>query len=363
MKENYLKIFYSSLLVFLISLNLLAQNNNIETLYEQANKLYNKFDYNEASKIYNQIIKLDPEYAKAYYGLGSVFYVKKDYNSAIEYYNKAIEKDNKFSQAYEWLGNAYAKQKKYDSALEYWKKSFEINKNNNNLKQLIDKFSKQIQTKQKEIDNIIKISSKLNLEGYFDKAVNILENGAKMYPESEKLLFNLSRLYFSRMKYKDTLNTWIKLVTLNKPIVLSELLQSQELINLYLEEVDAMVSMFPKNITVYEYAGLIYGINTDYYQRASYLLNQAIILGTKNNAVYIKLGEIYSKIQKKESAINIYKKLLEYDNNIEANYQLGIFYLYDKVDIETAKQYFKKVEKINSNYKNIKDLLNYIEKL
>ena len=64
-----------------------------------------KGKYDKAIKVYNQAIKLDPDYAQAYHGLGVTYHIKEEnahynYDKAIEAYKKAIKLDPNYVKAH-----------------------------------------------------------------------------------------------------------------------------------------------------------------------------------------------------------------------------------------------------------------------
>ena len=48
----------------------------------------------------DEVIRLAPDFAYAYYNRGNIYAVMKDYRSALVDYNKAVELDSRFSDAY-----------------------------------------------------------------------------------------------------------------------------------------------------------------------------------------------------------------------------------------------------------------------
>jgi tetratricopeptide (TPR) repeat protein len=71
---------------------------------------YDKKDYDKAISDFNEAIRLDPNYAPAYYYRGNAYYFKKDYDKAISDFNEAIRLDPKYAAAYYERGAAYREQ-------------------------------------------------------------------------------------------------------------------------------------------------------------------------------------------------------------------------------------------------------------
>lgn len=78
---------------------------------------------NESIAEYNEAIKLDPNYAEAYFDLGAAYYNRGRYEEAATTLEKAVTKNNNSPEAnqirsngYETLGDAYRQLKKYKEA-------------------------------------------------------------------------------------------------------------------------------------------------------------------------------------------------------------------------------------------------------
>lgn len=104
----------------------LSPNN--ENPYYDLGWLYHSVKKNntKAANYFNRAIEINPDFAKAYNGLGSICDDKKEYKKAIEYYEKAITLDNNYTAAYNNLGAVYLKNNKYDLALKYLMKAVKI---------------------------------------------------------------------------------------------------------------------------------------------------------------------------------------------------------------------------------------------
>ncbi len=130
-----------------------AYNNGLEML--------RKGNYDAALQKFEEAVKLDPNLALAYYGMGIIYKRKKNFVEAEKAYKMAIEKDPNYVKAYTalgllqsqmdkltdalnsyqaalkikpdevkalWgMGYIYMKQKQYPKAIEYLKKAVEVN--------------------------------------------------------------------------------------------------------------------------------------------------------------------------------------------------------------------------------------------
>ncbi len=76
-----------------------------------------KRDYTQATADFDEAIRLDPKYARAYLYRADVWYDKKDYDKAIAGFSEAIRVDPKYSLAYVYRADAWCYQKQYDKAI------------------------------------------------------------------------------------------------------------------------------------------------------------------------------------------------------------------------------------------------------
>ncbi len=90
-------------------------------LGRSARKLGN---YQEAMGQYQAALKMDPEYAEAYMGLGEILNSRGDYDNAIRCIKKAISLDSvNVEMSYHNIGTVYASKKDYDTALNMFQKA------------------------------------------------------------------------------------------------------------------------------------------------------------------------------------------------------------------------------------------------
>jgi tetratricopeptide (TPR) repeat protein len=80
----------------------------------------------EASKYYQQAIKLNPKYAEAINNLGTIYYAKRKYRRAIGQYNKALKTAPNSASIYSNLGTAQFARKKYEEASISYQKALAL---------------------------------------------------------------------------------------------------------------------------------------------------------------------------------------------------------------------------------------------
>ncbi|MCD4782539.1 MAG: tetratricopeptide repeat protein [Candidatus Eremiobacteraeota bacterium] len=76
-----------------------------------ANMLVDQGDYEKAERIFNEVLKKNPEYARAYIYMGEMERKRGNYSNAIEHYDKALKMDSSrlAGEAYAGLGKTYMK--------------------------------------------------------------------------------------------------------------------------------------------------------------------------------------------------------------------------------------------------------------
>ncbi len=85
--------------------------------------------YNEAINNFEHIIKINPNFADAYYNLGLILKNTNQINKSIDNFEKCLKINPKKFEAYNNLGNIYRDKQKIDLAIINYLKSLEINTN------------------------------------------------------------------------------------------------------------------------------------------------------------------------------------------------------------------------------------------
>ncbi len=120
-------------LVLFLALQIsIVKSQSAESLYEDGNKYYNKDQFSQAQKAYEQAIALDGgrKFLQAKFNLANALFQQKKYDEAARQFQSFIEQsttDSWKEQAYYNLGNTFLAAKDYSSAINSFKQSLRIN--------------------------------------------------------------------------------------------------------------------------------------------------------------------------------------------------------------------------------------------
>ena len=171
--------------------------------------------FDEALRVYNRALAIEPENQEIYYDMGVVYGKLKQNNKAFEAYRKALELNPANANAHNNLGALYANNRNYDLALEEFQAVIEIEPNNskahNNLS-VIYLNRKQYGKALPELLSLLRtappnpfVHNKLGIVygklGQNDKAMKHYRKALALHPINKNANFNLARLLADQGKY------------------------------------------------------------------------------------------------------------------------------------------------------------------
>ncbi|MGB9822364.1 MULTISPECIES: tetratricopeptide repeat protein [Thermodesulfovibrio] len=106
------------------------EKQDFEARFEEANLMLRYKEFEEACKIYSELIKENSNLPELHnnYGL-ALFYLSK-FEEAIEEFKKAIEIKKDFALPYVNIGLVYLNKEEYEKAIEYFLKALEFDHEN-----------------------------------------------------------------------------------------------------------------------------------------------------------------------------------------------------------------------------------------
>jgi tetratricopeptide (TPR) repeat protein len=108
-----------------------ASHPNMNVLNILAEYYTDEKQYENAIKIYEKMIVINPKRATAYSGLGYVYGLKNNIDKEIEYYRISLRYDAEDDDVYLSLGKAYEKKGMYQDALKAYTHAYELNPDSN----------------------------------------------------------------------------------------------------------------------------------------------------------------------------------------------------------------------------------------
>jgi tetratricopeptide (TPR) repeat protein len=357
-----------------------------------------KREYKGAIEDLKKAIEKTPKSSKAHFYLGEAYYLTKQFDNAEVSLKRAVDLDDEYAQAYKRLGDVYSAKKLYREALTELLKSVKLDKKNSDYLMAlglayldVDSIDKAIATiSQAQVqdpknpatfvalgDAYLKMNVPVMAVDNYKKAIALDSS----YSAAHK---KLGDVYYQKMKmFKDALNEYIIYANLDSTNVDN------------LEKVGHLLfynKIYPTAITFYEKSVKIDLNNYAAYTElgASYMYNRDLPNAIKNLETAIKLdpkpvdatrylalsyyykrenkkafekftalekidtlkAEEYQKFAKaalgvpdSNSAINLFKKAIEINPEIDVYSDLAAIFQKQKRNKEAAEFYFKKAER------------------
>lgn len=268
--------------------------------------------FKEAIKIYNELIKRQPENAKWHYGKGYQFYMQKNWIEAIECFLKALSfYPNYFVVKYRI---AYAYLQISGNTMQWSKDSFW--KAIHHLEECHVIYSSYGEAEKKQHDatyaKVCVLHSKaiMSSDRYVDKAIELLKRAQVINPNDD-ICYQLAKALFLKKSYEEALEV---LPQKENPYYFPEL-RSLILSNAgrYSESNKILnrLTQFRKKDYLYRRMAENF-FRTNQLDKAEACSNKAIALNAKNYKNYLIKGSILEKKGMHKSAIDVCEKARKY---------------------------------------------------
>lgn len=94
-----------------------------DTYFKKGNTMYKQQKFEEAIKLYNKTIDINPEHLGAFYNLALCYQETGQFKKAEETFKKASDLDTTYMPARIGLGIVYTRQSRYDDAIQVYKEA------------------------------------------------------------------------------------------------------------------------------------------------------------------------------------------------------------------------------------------------
>lgn len=173
-------------------------------IYKKADKVYKSGDMENAIKLFNKVIKTDPNFVRPYVMLGAIYSETGDMNSAMENLKTALLLDPDNSAAHHYLGNVYFALGNYDRALEQFKLAIGINalsnysaalKNQGNIEAAITTYKAAVQLSPSDADLYYNLASAFKATSQLKQAIAAYKQALTINPEFSNAHYNIALTY------------------------------------------------------------------------------------------------------------------------------------------------------------------------
>lgn len=332
-KENYEELV--KVYEFVLENNPLDTNALMELAIIYAD---NYHDYEKACNYLNEVLKVDPNNAEAYFHKGRIMeHWKKDYDEAKTNYLKAVSLDKKLVDGYLNLSWLY---------LDYFKDI--------NTSYIV------IQEGLKNIEDSDLYTQLAYIEYYkyheVSKAREHLNKAIELDNENDLAYTYLGQIYLDEQQFNKAKEIFAQALSLPN---INEILihEYSRLLILVYRDIDGAIDVFrkaiahyPNNVIYYAYLANLYFINGNLTQAKRYLY-EAENFTIDDQEALLMIG--YLKVMMdndKEGALMYFEKVIELNpTNINALSFIGFYNLVNNKQIDTALAYFKKIASLSDD--------------
>ena len=274
-------------------------NNNINLtineIFSLAVKNHQEGKNDIALKLYNQVLKIDPNYADAHNNLGVIFQNQMNHEKAKECYEKAIAINPNYADAHNNLGIIYSDLGKNQKAKEYYDKAIVINPDYANAH-----------------NNLGNIFQKL---GNLQKAKECYEKAIVINPNYVNAHNNLSEIFIKLKDFQKAKGCLEKIIEINPNNadahnnignIFKELGDNKKAIDCY----EKAITINPNFAEAHSNLGIIFKTLRDY-QKAKDCVEKAIKIDPNYSQAHNNLGIIFKDLGEYEKAKSCYEKAIE----------------------------------------------------
>ena len=284
------------------------KNLTIEEIFNLAVKNHQESKTDIAQELYNQVLKINPNYTNAHYNLGVTFKELGENQKAKDCFEKTIEINPNYTNAHNNLGNIFQELGEYQKAKDCFEKTIEINPNYTNAHYNLGITFKELRENQKARD-------------CYQKVIEINSNHVDAH-------YNLGLIFQELGEYQKAKDCYQKVIEINS-----------------------------NHIDAHNNLGLIFqelGEN----QKAKYCFEKTIEINPNYTNAHNNLGNIFQELGEYQKAKDCYQKAIKLNPNyVDAYWNLhGL-----SKDMAEALLILKKLYKIDNNFTKAKIMISALE--
>ncbi|OHD18801.1 MAG: hypothetical protein A2086_03245 [Spirochaetes bacterium GWD1_27_9] len=277
-------------------------DRDIESLFEKANDYYYNNDYDNAIKIFLEIVQKDSKHYQSLQKIAQIELARGNNQKSIEFYEKCVTANPEDANIWNDLGNVYFDIPDFDNAIRCYKKAIEVDD-----EYYWAYYNIGLGIEEKNPDNS---SSKENAKEWFEKAIKIKSNYHPALNELglyylDKGEFDKAEDFFNRaiQGYKDYKYPYYNLSKIYKEK------NQPEKAKAFLKKA---IKCDPNYIGALNNLGILYYDETDY-DSALYYYTKAIEIDNFYKYSLYNIGLVFDAFGQYKKAYEMYKRALDSD--------------------------------------------------
>lgn len=308
--------------------NIKGNENNVDFLYLLGTAYRKSLMFEEAIKIFEKVLEVEPLHKKSLLGLADSWRGLKNWEKALEVWKKYLEVEPKDSLVITRMGDAYRKLKDYQKAEECYLKAIEINHKNKfalmgigDMFYKLEDFDKALIYWEKLVDirpntlNVLTMIGNIyRRKKVFSKAVAYYQRALGVDYENFYALYGIADSLSGMGQFKESLKYWIRLAEKypDNPKILTRLGDTLLKINKENEAEVAFNKALEAGYSKYALVGLAkINAKRKEYQKAIEICNSLMKQHPDDVRIVLLLGEIYESMGLKRNAEALYKTGLQ----------------------------------------------------
>jgi len=168
----------------------LGEVKEAQECFQKGINYFREKKHEEAIAEFEKALKIDPNLAEGYYGLGYTYCSKNQCEASLAYFQKAIELSPNYVDAYNGMAYAYNILGKYDDTIKYYLKTLQLKADN--------------------LDALNGLGYAYASIGKYQDAVNYFKKAIKINPEYAPAYSGLGVIYYSLSQLLDAKENFLK---------------------------------------------------------------------------------------------------------------------------------------------------------
>jgi len=289
------------------------QHRTIEGLNE-AELYYKKGNYEKAREVFKEVIRSNPDFARAHYSLGLVYRELERYNESIAAFEQALLIDSEDVQTCYSLGITYELVGEYQKAIDNFEKAVQLQSDYGKAFYHLGMNYRKMEKYPEAVENL-------------KKAVNFLPDSA------DKIFYNIGMIYRKIENNEDDAIESFKKATQKNPqhadafFYLGWLSNKKRDYEKTIEAYQEVIRIKPDYTHIYYNLGWAYG-ELKKYQEAVDAFREAVKQKPEDADSHYGLGWAYSNLKDYEKAVDSFKQTIRIKPDYTfAHYSLGMIHL------------------------------------